>query len=112
MTQCKYMTSLQLGIAHPLRAVYPLGVAHTFGGNLRRLRQARGLSQEAVAAALGHKRPSTVQSWEKNRRCPKPESIRVLAEALKCEPWELLEGVATPYDDLRSRPPSARKKAG
>jgi transcriptional regulator with XRE-family HTH domain len=95
------MTHLQLAIAHQMECRYAPAVLRTFGENLRRLREGRKLSQERLAELLGHKRPSTVQSWEKNRRRAKPDSVRALAKALKCEPWELLEGVETEFDRLK-----------
>lgn len=73
----------------------------TFGDNLRALRELRGLSQEQLAERLGHKRPSTVQSWEKNRRRPRPGTITTIAAHLQCTPSALLKGVLADYDALR-----------
>lgn len=73
----------------------------TFGENLRTVREARGLTQERLATLLGHKRPSVVQSWEKNRRRPRPATITKVAKHLACTPSMLLKGVPADYDQLR-----------
>jgi transcriptional regulator with XRE-family HTH domain len=69
----------------------------TFGENLKRLRLARGWSQEALAARLKHKRPGTVQSWEKSRRAPRMKSVQRLAAALGYAVDDLLAGVQAVY---------------
>jgi transcriptional regulator with XRE-family HTH domain len=79
-------------------------VVPSLGDNLKRLRDARELSQERLADLLGHKRPSTVQSWEKNRRRPRADAIQKLAAVLRCAPSDLLEGVQHDYDVLRGTP--------
>jgi len=48
------------------------------GGNLRGLRQARGLKQEEVANALGVSR-ATYSSWERGRTEPNIAWLRTLA---------------------------------
>ncbi len=72
----------------------------TFGERLKALRGE--LSQEKIAAKLGHKRPSTVQGWERGK-VPKPASIPPLAKALGVEPSAFFEGVVTDYDRLRGQ---------
>jgi transcriptional regulator with XRE-family HTH domain len=78
---------------------YPAGVP-TFGENLKRLRDARGWSQEALARKLNQKRPGTVQSWEKARRAPRMRSLQRLAAALECDVTELLDGVNAVYGPI------------
>lgn len=62
-----------------------LGVNRSFGKHLKDLRAAKGLTQEALAQRLGHRRPSVVLSWEKARRQPRPDSRKRLADALGYE---------------------------
>lgn len=59
------------------------------------------LTQRKVAEALGYVLPAPVSPLEKLKRLPKPQTIQEHAVALKCEPWELLLGVPTVYDELR-----------
>lgn len=77
----------------------------TVGGNLTAERERRGLTQAALAAALG-KSQGQVSGWEKGRRFPEAQTITRIAAALSkhgppCSPKELLAGVVTPYDALR-----------
>lgn len=74
----------------------------TVGGNFKRLREARKLTQEQVYKQLGYKRPSNVSIMENSARLPKPGRIRRMATVLNVGTWELLEGVETEYDRLRS----------
>jgi transcriptional regulator with XRE-family HTH domain len=53
-----------------------------FGDQLKAWRRRSGLSQETLGRRLGHKRPSTVQSWERGRRPPKLTHLTALADAL------------------------------
>lgn len=93
MTFCNALQTVDLRLYASLVA--------TFGENLKARRDAVGLPQEALAKLLGHKRPSTVQAWEKNRRRPRSRTVRILAEHLKCSPADLLVGVEGDYDGLR-----------
>lgn len=82
-----------------------------YGRNFARLRKRAGLNQEDVAALLGYKenRNANVSSIEVGRRpLPRPPMIRRHAELLKAEPWELMQGVETEYDQLRSGAPRDR----
>lgn len=78
-----------------------------YGKNFARLRKRAGLSQEAVAAKLGYAndRNANVSSIETgNRRSlPRPKTVMRHAEILDCQPWELLDGVETEYDRLRTK---------
>lgn len=73
----------------------------TVGENFKRMRLLRRLTQEQVYEALGFQRVSNVSLLERSKRLPKPRTIKRMAAVLKCETWELLEGVQTPHDELR-----------
>lgn len=62
-----------------------------FGNNLRRLRQASGLSQDELAARAGLHR-TYVGSVERGHRNVSLANIFALAKALACDPRELLAG--------------------
>lgn len=104
MTFCNALQTVDLRL-------YASRVA-TFGENLKARRDAAGLPQEALAKLLGHKRPSTVQAWEKNRRRPRSRTVRILAEHLKCSPADLLAGVEGDYDGLRGDTTRGRQVNG
>ncbi len=59
------------------------------GGNLLRLRHARGLSQEKLAAAAGISRIAYM-NIERRQSEPRPDTVRALAKALKVRVPELL----------------------
>jgi transcriptional regulator with XRE-family HTH domain len=82
----------------------------TVGENFRRIRKDKKIKQEQIYKRLGFQRPSNVSLLESSLRLPKPRTIRRMAAVLECETWELLDGVETPYDELRERQPAARKK--
>jgi transcriptional regulator with XRE-family HTH domain len=63
--------------------------AELFGRNLRKLRQATGISQEELAARAGLHR-TYVSSVERGNRNVSLENIFALAGALRCDPRELL----------------------
>lgn len=69
--------------------------AELFGRNLKRLRASAGLSQEELAARSGLHR-TYVSSVERGNRNVSLENIFALADALKCDPRDLL---APPGDD-------------
>ena len=82
----------------------------TFGENLRKIRQDRGISQKRIAGALGYQDRQHSQIWkyERGGLLPRPLTIYKIAQFLGCDPAELLEGVETDYDRLRAgtyRPP-------
>lgn len=60
-----------------------------FGCNLKRLRQASGLSQDELALRSGLHR-TYVSSVERGNRNVSLENIFALAAALSCDPRELL----------------------
>lgn len=59
------------------------------GANLRRRRRRQGLSQAALAAAVGRDR-STISRWESGERLPNLASLVALGRALRCDPAALL----------------------
>ena len=63
--------------------------AALFGRNVRRLRTAAGLSQEALADRAGLHR-TYVSSVERGNRNVSLENIVALAAALACDPRDLL----------------------
>jgi len=85
-----------------------------FGDNLKRLRERAGLTQEVVAERMKLKKPTPITLMEGARKhvLPKERTIRRLAAAVQAEPWELLESVALPYDDLRRQPSDTQIVAG
>ena len=64
-----------------------------FAANVRRLRQAQGLSQEALGDACGLHR-TEISLLERAGRDPRLSTIVRVARALKVAPAELLAGVA------------------
>ena len=74
------------------RARRKTGVALRFGANLKRWRLGRGLTQRALAEAIGHDRP-TICRWEAGQRTPSLADLIALAAALRCKPAALLEGL-------------------
>jgi transcriptional regulator with XRE-family HTH domain len=92
-------------IAESALTAYPSRVS-SFGENLRTEREAVGLTQEALAARLGLKRPSPVSIMESFRggKVPRASQIRKIAEALGVAPAKLLDGVETELDRLRGGP--------
>jgi transcriptional regulator with XRE-family HTH domain len=64
----------------------------TFGSNLRRARQAAGLSQESLADAADLHR-NTIPALENDQSEPRLSTILALARALGIEPMELLKGL-------------------
>lgn len=73
------------------RRCAPLARA-TFGTNLRRARQATGLSQEALADAADLHR-NTIPALENDQAEPRLGTILKLARALGVEPSGLLKGL-------------------
>lgn len=59
------------------------------GANLRRRRRRQGLTQTALATAVGRDR-STISRWESGERMPNLASLVALGRALRCDPAALL----------------------
>jgi transcriptional regulator with XRE-family HTH domain len=70
---------------------------------LKRLREARGLSQTKLAARADVN-PATVNQIERGRRKASPATLHKLAEALDVSLYELLEGQPSPKASSRSSP--------
>lgn len=60
-----------------------------FAGNLRRLRDKYGLSQEALADKIGVSQ-SMIRHYEAGRNYPRVDKLEKLAEVFGVEPHELL----------------------
>ena len=67
----------------------PRDLQDAFAGNLRRLRHAKGISQEDLAYEAGINR-SYMSRLEKGASYPGLEIIAKLATVLECDPAELL----------------------
>ena len=63
----------------------------TVGARIRELRRARGLTQDALAAACGVSR-SAVAQWETDRSGQLRENISIIADALGSSVEHLLHG--------------------
>lgn len=68
-----------------------MGLAQTFGANVRRLRSERGVSQEALADAVGLA-PTYVGQLERGQRNPTLAVVERFARVLEVEPLDLLQG--------------------
>jgi transcriptional regulator with XRE-family HTH domain len=67
-----------------------MDLVQRLGENVRRLRNAKGLSQEALALDAGMKR-SYLSDLERGTRNPSVRALGRLADALKVEPEELVK---------------------
>ena len=79
-----------------------------YGERFKLFRDRANMSQEDVARALKvkHDRGSSVSNIERLAFAPALAStVTRHAAALGCEPWQLLAGVATRFDQLRARTP-------
>ena len=63
-----------------------------YGQNLRRLREARSMSQEELAKALGYTNRSSINKIEIGRSSIPTEKIQLTAQILGVSPLELFEG--------------------
>ena len=75
-----------------------MDLRQAFAANLRRLRHAKGISQEDLAYEAGVNR-TYLSKLEKGASYPGLEIIAKLATVLEVEPAELLR-VSVPKDDL------------
>ena len=67
-----------------------------YGQNLRRLREARGMSQEELAKALGYTNRSSINKIEIGRSSIPTEKIQLTAQILGVSPLDLFEGDEEP----------------
>ena len=63
-------------------------MAESLGARIKRLRQERELTLQAVADELGLT-PAAISHWESSRIIPKPKKLQELAKALKVSVGEL-----------------------
>jgi DNA-binding XRE family transcriptional regulator len=80
-------------------------VATAYGQRFRQMRDRAGYGQERAAALLKvqKERGSSVSNIEnRTKYAPRPKTVTKHAKALNCQPWELLRGVLTVVDALRS----------
>ena len=76
-----------------------------FGENLMRYRRKAGLTQEALAEALGVSRQA-VGKWESGATYPETEKLPLLADVLGCSLDALLRG-----DGEEDKPPKEKAPA-
>ena len=62
-----------------------------FGGNLRKLREARGISQEELSTAIGYSSRSSINKIEAGERDMPRSKIAIAAKVLRVEPSELFK---------------------
>lgn len=70
-----------------------------YGENLRRIRQAKGMSQEELAKALGYTNRSSINKIEIGRSNIPTDKIARMAEVLEVSPLELFEGGEPPIEE-------------
>lgn len=81
----------------------------TMGQRIKRLREARGLSQQQLANLVGVT-PSAVSQWETDQvRSIKPPHFLALADALSTDPWFLVFG---PQRAPKGEPPRSGDDLG
>jgi transcriptional regulator with XRE-family HTH domain len=66
--------------------------AERIGGNIRRIRRAADITQEALALDAEISRPSMTM-YERGKRLPRLDVLLKLAAVLEVEPGTILEGV-------------------
>jgi len=76
-----------------------------FGNHLRDLREKQGLSQEELGYESGLHR-THISLIERGRRSIRLETVRILAEALRLQPSELMPSISLPR---KRRPPSPKR---
>jgi len=74
----------------------------SLGQEIRRLREARGLTQDQVAKAVGHAKPGKVSLWENDERRPSKDNQTRLADVLGVT-VEHLRQFGQPYDPSEPR---------
>lgn len=84
---------------------------NAIGDQLKSWRRRAGLSQETLAARLGHKRPTTVLAWEKGRRTPKAKTIRHLAQILDASAADVMKALDALAGIASTTPRAARHTA-
>ena len=77
---------------------------NTFGDNVKRLREAKGLSQDELAKMAGYTSRSTISCIESGKRDCTQKQILALANALNVSPGEL-------FDNKENCAPQDKRKA-
>src|SRR5262245_25379355 len=80
--------------------------ASWFGGRLRELREAAGLTRQQLAEKAGLK-AGGVRDIEQGRRSPQWETVLALCDALGCSCEEFRKAPADRPEPRRGRPPKA-----
>lgn len=76
-----------------------MGASKIVGGNIRRVRMARSMTQNDLAELIG-KNQRTISGWEKGIRDPGSQNIRMIADALEISPTELIGHNSAPSDNI------------
>jgi len=80
-----------------------LSLVRTYGERLKALRDALGLTQEAMATRMGYKRQGNLSLYEKDRKRPSVKTVLRHARACGKKPSEFLNDVVvTEYDRIKS----------
>jgi transcriptional regulator with XRE-family HTH domain len=87
-----------------------MGKADWFGGRLRELREAAGLTQAALAERAGLARGGVAQ-LEAGKRKPAWETVVAIIEALDVLPEAFLTPPASDVPSGRGRPPKPKPEA-
>ena len=69
----------------------------TFGENVKRVREMRGLSQGELAHMVGFETRGAISKVEKNVVDPPQSMVKKLAKALNVSPLEFFDGYKTDY---------------
>jgi transcriptional regulator with XRE-family HTH domain len=75
---------------------------HVVGGRLQEILGARGITQAALAEAIGTS-PAAVSNWLSGRKRPSTDNLQAIAAWLEVPLSVLLEGAQLPRDDARER---------
>lgn len=89
---------------------YALPSVATFGQNVRRLMEARGLEPKDLLDALGVKQ-GTLSDWMRDRRgLPEGPTLLKFAKTLRCTVEELIDGVDPDYAAMLNEQAAARSE--
>lgn len=75
------------------------GKSQVFGDNLRRIRTARGMSQQELATKLGYTNRSSINKIEVNGRDLPRSKVLLAAEVLGVSPLELCQNTPIEFDE-------------
>lgn len=81
-----------------------LDFSRRFAENLRRERQAAGLSQQALGLLMGLSEKTaqrTVLKWEHCERMPTAFYVRLICNALGCTPGDLIPDIPPTWNEPR-----------